>query len=222
MNPGAFLYKQNIFTETEILEISEIAKKLEVGKKSVHPAGSTYADLKWFQVDLSQDLGFCKTILSELATTNPELLVFYYLEPGAVLHPHRDLTGASMNNRIRFHVPVMTNPGVEFVVNNEKIKMAPGDLWCLDTSYVHSVRNDGADTRVHIIVECNINDVIKLKLPSGLADKFHSFTYALILCGSFVKAILVNSVKNPKYFIEQMKMVYKFIKWRVFKSEKPK
>lgn len=222
MNPGAFLYKENIFNEDEVAEISKIARELEVGKRSVHPEDGTYGDLKWFQVDLSQDLNFCNKILSELSTANPELLVFYYLEPGAVLHPHRDLTGASMNNRIRFHVPVITNPAVEFMVNNEKIKMAPGDLWCLDTSYVHSVRNGGDATRVHIIVECNINDVIKSRLPNGCAARFHSFLYVLILVGSFAKAVFVNSVKNPKYFYEQMEMVYRFIKWRVFKSEKPK
>jgi aspartyl/asparaginyl beta-hydroxylase (cupin superfamily) len=139
-----------------------------------------------------------------------------------VLHPHRDLTGASMNNRIRFHVPVITNPGVEFIVNNEMIKMAPGDLWCLDTSYIHSVRNKGNETRVHIIVECNINHEIQKRLPNDYRAKLHSFNYALILGRSFIKAIFVNSIKNPKYFFEQMNMVYTFIKWRLFKSEKPK
>ncbi len=222
MNPGAFLYKEKLFTEDEILKIASFAKELESSKRSVHSAGGTYSDLKWFQVDLRKDLEFCKTILSELLTSDPELLVFYYLDPGAALHPHRDLTGASMNNRIRFHVPVITNPGVEFVVNGEKIKMSPGDLWCLDTSYVHSVRNDGGESRVHIIVECNINDAIKKRLPGGYKSKFHSFHYALILGVSFIKAIFINSIKNPKYFFEQMGMVYKFIKWRVFKSEKPK
>lgn len=222
MNPGAFLYKEKIFSDAEISEISILAKDLEGSRRSVHAEGGTYSSLKWFQVDLDKNWNFCKIILSELSTLDPELLVFYYLEPGAALHPHRDLTGASMNNRIRFHVPVITNSGVEFIVNNERIKMAPGDLWCLDTSYVHSVRNDGDQTRVHIIVECNINDVIKKRLPGGYSAKLHSFNYALILVVSLTKAVLLNSIRNPKYFLEQMRMVYKFIKWRVFKSEKPK
>jgi len=222
MNPGAFLYREKIFTEDEIVKISSLSKDLESSKRSVHSAGGTYSDLKWFQVDLSKDLSFSKTILSELATSDPELLVFYYLEPGATLHPHRDLTGASMNNRIRFHVPVVTNSGVEFIVNGEKIKMTPGDLWCLDTSYLHSVRNNGVKSRVHIVVECNINDVIKKRLPSGYKAKLHSLNYVLILSVSLLRAIFINSTKHPKYFLEQMGMVYKFIKWRVLKLEKPK
>ena len=222
MNPGAFLYKEKLFFEDQVLKISSLARDLEKNKKTVHSKGSTYSELKWFQVDLSKDFDFCRTILTELDASDPELLVFYYLDPGAILHPHRDLTGASMNNRIRFHVPIITNPNVEFIVNNEKIKMNPGDLWCLDTSYLHSVRNDGFESRVHIIIECNLNSVIKKKLPSGYKAKLHSLNYALILGGSFLKAVLINSIKNPKYFLEQMSMVYKFIKWRVFKSEKPK
>ncbi len=212
MNPGAFVYKKNIFSNAEITQISTLAKDLEGSKRSVHAEGGTYSSLKWFQVDLGKDLNFCKAILNELSTLDPELLVFYYLDPGAVLHPHRDLTGASLNNRIRFHVPVITNPGVEFIVNNEKIKMAPGD----------PVSNDGDETRVHIIIECAINEEIKRRLPGGYKAKFHNFSYALILGVSLVKAIFVNSITNPKYFSEQMGMVYKFIKWRVFKSEKPK
>ena len=84
------------------------------------------------------------------------------------------------------------------------------------------MRNDGDETRVHVIVELNINDVIKKRLPGGYKAKLHSFNYALILGGSFIKAVFVNSIRNPKYFLEQMGMVHKFIKWRVFKSEKPK
>lgn len=222
MNPGAFLYKEKLFTEDQVLKISSLARDLEIKKRTVHAEGTKYSKLKWFQVDLNKDFDFCKTILAELNASDPELLVFYYLDPGAMLHPHRDLTGASMNNRIRFHIPVITNPSVEFIVNNEKIKMAPGDLWCLDTSYLHSVRNDGFESRVHIIVECNINDVIKKKLPCGFKATLHSLHYALILVGSFLKAVLINSIKDPKYFLDQMSMVFKFIKWRVFKSKKPK
>jgi hypothetical protein len=100
--------------------------------------------------------------------------------------------------------------------------MAPGDLWCLDTSYIHSVKNDGEETRIHIIVECSINDKIKVRLPSGFAAKLHSCHYAAILIGAFIKAVLINPFKNPKYFLEQMGMVYRFIKWKMLRLGKPK
>lgn len=164
----------------------------------------------------------CQRILDTLGVEKPELFVFYYLDPGAYLHPHRDLTGATLNNRIRFHVPVITNSKVEFIVDGDKVVMTPGDLWCLDTSYVHSVKNSGDDVRIHIIVECNINKQIRSRLPSGIKPALHNLSFIVILFSHTIKALMVNSLTNPKYFKEQMKMIIKFIKWRILKIEKPK
>ena len=222
MNNGAFIYTRAIFNAAEIESLTALTNTLSKEKRSVHNGNSPYASLKWFQVNLSPEEEFCKKILKELHTESPELLVFYYLDPGAILHPHRDLTGASMNNRIRFHVPVVTNPMVEFTVDGEIIKMTPGDLWCLDTSYTHSVKNMGSEARVHIVIECPINDQIRKKLPHGLGPKLHSLNYIFILSYSFFRSVLVNSIKNPKYFKQQMGMVWRFTKWRVFRVGKPK
>jgi hypothetical protein len=215
MNNGAFIFQKNIFSISEIENISTIAREFEREKNSVHSNGK-YADLNWFKVDLSQDLDFCRKILDALRVKNPVMLVFYYLDPGAKLHLHRDLTGASLNNRIRFHVPIITNEYVNFIVDNTEIKMAPGDLWCLDTSYLHAVENMGFESRVHIVIECDINDEIKSKLPRGLDVSIHNISYIFILIISFIKAIFINSLKNPKYFKDQMFMVYRFLIWRLF------
>lgn len=222
MNDGAFIYKEKLFSNDEIMELASLAKNMEFTKRPVHEGNSTYSSLKWFQVNISHDNPLCRRILNELGVVKPELFVFYYLDPGASLHPHRDLTGATLNNRIRFHVPVITNPKVEFIVDGDKVVMRPGDLWCLDTSYVHSVKNSGDDARVHIIVECDINDKIKSRLPSGIRSVLHNFSYVAILVSHTIKALIVNSVTKPKYFVEQVKMIIKFIKWRILKIEKPK
>jgi aspartyl/asparaginyl beta-hydroxylase (cupin superfamily) len=118
-------------------------------------------------VDLSPELHFCKKILNYLNVENSDLFVFYYLDPRAKIHPHRDLTGASLNNRIRFHVPVITNDDVKFIVDGNVVNMLPGSLRCLDTSYVHQVENGGKISRVHIVIECKISNDIKNKLPKG-------------------------------------------------------
>jgi quercetin dioxygenase-like cupin family protein len=221
MNNGAFIFKKELFNSVEIEQIADLTKALAVNKKNVH-SGGKYADLKWFQVDLSPELGFIKKLLKELNSKPSEMMVFYYLEPGAKLHPHRDLTGASLNNRLRFHVPIITNPGVIFQAAGEVVKMLPGDLWCLDTSYVHSVENKGSESRVHLIIECDINSNIRSRIPGGLKANFHSAIYALILASSLVKALFVNSVKDPKYFKDQIRMVIRFVKWRIFRIGKAK
>jgi len=221
MNNGAFVYKRNLFSEAEIAEIAALAKDHEKIKRGVHTSGK-YIDLKWFQVDLSPNLIFCRKILDALNVVQPVMIGFYYLDPGAKLHPHRDLTGASLNNRIRFHIPIITSKDVKFFVSSEEIKMKPGDLWLLDTSYLHAVENMGTQSRIHIIIECDINDEIRKNIPNGFNANLHNLFYSVILILSFLKAIFFNSIKDPKYFFDQMGMVYKFLKWRFFKSHHKK
>jgi hypothetical protein len=139
---------------------------------------------------------------------------------GARIHQHRDLTGAGLNNRLRFHIPIVTNPLVDFRVSGEKVMMEPGDLWCLDTSYVHSVENSGTRSRVHIVVECGINNRVRSEISRGLRVKLHDAHDAGLLAWSFAKSILKTSRSDPEYFCAQMGMVKKFIAWRVFGSER--
>lgn len=221
MNNGAFIFEENFFSSQELQDIADMARTLERSKAGVHDTGK-YSHLKWFKVDLSPELQFCKKILDYLKVSRTELLVFYYLDPGAKIHPHRDLTGAGLNNRIRFHVPIITNSRVKFTVAGDAINMRPGDLWCLDTSYVHAVENDGDEARVHIVIECEINNNIKIRLPRGFSACLHNFKYIVILMMSFMRALLINSLRDPKYFIAQMKMIFRFVGWRFIKKIKPK
>lgn len=212
-NPGAFIYKQGLLDEEELGVAAALAEGVKATRVPVHNAGR-YAELQWFQVELDQAWPIADKLLQVLGAKNPEMLVFYYLEPGAYLHPHRDLTGASLNNRLRFHVPVITHDDVEFHVHGQRVRMAPGDLWCLDTSYVHSVHNKSNVTRVHMIVECAITDEIRRNIPSGFRQKIHSIHYASILAAKFIQAIVVNSIKDPSYFKDQIAMIFRFVGWR--------
>jgi hypothetical protein len=189
-------------------------------KSNVH-AGQ-YSAKNWFQVKIPSNLDFSKKIFNYFNIKNSELFVFYYLESAAKIHPHRDLTGASLNNRIRFHIPVITNNNVNFVVDGEPIKMAPGYLWCLDTSYIHSVENGGDTSRVHIVIECEISKEIKNKMPKGWVVIFHNLKFILSLIASLVRSILMNLIKDPKYLLSQLKMILRFIGWRFFKIGAPK
>lgn len=221
MNFGAYIFESALLDSTEIEAAADLAKKLQNEKRPVHDGGR-YGDLQWYQVDLDPDWPIARKILDHLDAKDPELLVFYYLEPDAYIHPHRDLTGASLNDRLRFHVPVITNPEVDFRVSEERIRMTPGDLWCLDTSYRHSVHNKGSATRVHIVVECAITPKIRAKTPQGIKAKLHSATYAGILVYSLAKALVVNSVKDPAYLKAQLGMIARYVRWRFLGTERAK
>lgn len=221
MNYGAFIYKENLFNSVELDEMKELATKANKLRSPIADPGS-FAGLEWHKYSLDKDTPNVKKILNAIGTDNAELIDFYYLDPGAKLHPHKDLTGAGLNNRIRFHVPIITNPKVLFEINGEKdIFMKAGDLWCLDTSYTHAVHNGGKETRIHIVVECYINDEIRKKLPNDFKSKIHTFNYFLFLIYSLIKALFINTIKNPKYLITQFRMITRFIKWRILKIKKP-
>ncbi|HWI85428.1 MAG TPA: aspartyl/asparaginyl beta-hydroxylase domain-containing protein [Sphingomonas sp.] len=218
---GAFVFKRYFLTDAEIAQAAQLARAMADQKRNVHKEGP-YAGLKWFQVDLDLSVPVCAKLIAELGIPTPKLLVFYYLEPGAMIHPHRDLTGAGLNNRIRFHLPIITNPAVDFRVSGRRVRMGPGDLWCLDTSYRHSVYNGGAESRVHIVVECDITPALARKLPRSIATRMHNVWFVGVLAAQFGKAVAKNAVTNPGYFRDQMRMVARFIGWRFLKIGEPR
>jgi hypothetical protein len=44
--------------------------------------------------------------------------------------------------------------------------MEPGEVWFLNVTFPHQVRNCGERDRIHLVVDCSINDWIRSLLPS--------------------------------------------------------
>lgn len=74
------------------------------------------------------------------------------LEAGAVVPEHVD-THYYWRTHLRIHIPVITNPRVDFTCDGETIHMAAGDCWILDSFYRHSVANRGSEMRVHLVLD---------------------------------------------------------------------
>ena len=53
----------------------------------------------------------------------------------------------------RIHIPVITNPGVEFTCGDETIHMAAGECWIFDSFRFHRVENKGSERRVHLVID---------------------------------------------------------------------
>ena len=58
----------------------------------------------------------------------------------------------------RVHIPVITNPEVEFFLQGELIDMRPGEAWYLNFNLPHRVENRSSEARVHLVVDCIVND----------------------------------------------------------------
>lgn len=81
------------------------------------------------------------------------------LDAGAVIKPHVDREGVDFGVA-RIHVPIVTNDSVEFTSAGKKVRMAVGECWLLDTSYSHSVHNRGTAARIHLVLDCVVNDFV--------------------------------------------------------------
>jgi hypothetical protein len=80
------------------------------------------------------------------------------LEPGARIHEHRDFDLGERWGVVRVHIPVLTNPDVEFILNGEQLVMNEGECWYLDLSLPHRVENNGSTDRVHLVIDCVVNE----------------------------------------------------------------
>ena len=88
------------------------------------------------------------------------------LAPGGFVHEHRDITGVSPMGVLRLHVPIVTDPDVEFDVNGKRVPLLPGEAWVLDTSYRHRVVNNSTVRRVHLVVDVELHGSLLVLSPA--------------------------------------------------------
>lgn len=77
---------------------------------------------------------------------------FMGLAPGAEVPAHVD-SHYYWRTHIRIHVPVITNPGVEFTCGGETVHMTAGECWVFDSFKRHEVHNRGDAHRVHLVID---------------------------------------------------------------------
>ncbi|TSJ39072.1 aspartyl/asparaginyl beta-hydroxylase domain-containing protein [Fluviicola chungangensis] len=80
------------------------------------------------------------------------------LEAGAVIKPHTDHELGYEDGQFRLHIPIVTNPEIEFILDGERLTMLPGECWYTNVNLVHSVANRGREDRVHLVIDGVRND----------------------------------------------------------------
>ena len=80
------------------------------------------------------------------------------LSPGSVIKEHTDYDLSFDDGCARLHIPVVTNPEVEFYLNATRVTLNEGECWYLRLSDPHSVVNRGETDRVHLVVDAMVAD----------------------------------------------------------------
>jgi len=83
------------------------------------------------------------------------------LAPGAIIKEHKDAELAYEYGEARIHIPILTNPDVEFYLDNERVDMKPGECWYMNFDLPHRIINKSATNRIHLVFDIVVNDRIR-------------------------------------------------------------
>lgn len=115
------------------------------------------------------------------------------LNAGAVIKPHRDHALGYEDGDFRLHIPIVTNPDVNFILGGERVIMHEGTCWYINANEEHAVSNNGLTDRVHLVIDGKRNE--------WTDDIF----FALEPESSFQKAERKMSLKERELMIEELK-----------------
>jgi hypothetical protein len=90
------------------------------------------------------------------------------LTPGSRIKEHTDHELSIEEGCARIHIPITSNPDVEFYLNGARVVMSPGSAWYLRLSDPHQVANNGATDRVHMVIDAVANDWLTAVLDLGM------------------------------------------------------
>ncbi|MBX7247973.1 MAG: sulfotransferase [Caulobacteraceae bacterium] len=94
---------------------------------------------------------YLKQVLATLGATLGRTRLMR-LSGQAEVNPHVDVN-YYWRERMRVHVPVVTQPTVRFSAGATEINMKAGECWIFDTWSLHRVVNDAVEARIHLVAD---------------------------------------------------------------------
>lgn len=122
---------------------------------ATHPIQAIYSDptcTEFIDTPVLAACAYFREVLAAFACPLQSVRLMR-LAPGSVILEHRDHELDVESGFARLHVPVATNPGVTFTLNQRAVRMLEGECWYLRLSDPHAVRNDGSASRVHLVID---------------------------------------------------------------------
>lgn len=141
-----------------------------------------YYEGNWNVLSLRSSGGSCKNIIPDLIAggeyLDTEIMSFFpsvklllasikcpvmsvrflNLQAGAIIKPHTDKELCFEKGEARLHFPLKTNPMVGFYIEDERIRLNEGECWYINANLMHSVFNRGNADRIHLVIDCRVND----------------------------------------------------------------
>lgn len=87
--------------------------------------------------------------------------------PGAHIESHADSGFGIAAGEVRLHVPIITEPALDFRVGGRRLRMQAGELWYADFSLEHEIRHRGRAPRIHLVVDSQLNPELRRVLDDA-------------------------------------------------------
>ena len=157
----ASIIKEEItqFSKTDYYDIYNPSVELETlwSKNLIEPIGGPDAPPKFLPNTALEQCSYLMSILNTFQCKK-ETFRIHALDPGAHIRPHRDIGYSLEHGKVRLHIPVQTNNQVEILLNNAPVKMQEGECWYCNFHITHEVHNHGDEPRIHLILDCMVNE----------------------------------------------------------------
>ncbi|UZK68996.1 aspartyl/asparaginyl beta-hydroxylase domain-containing protein [Sphingomonas sp. S1-29] len=158
----AHMVRQNYRGDWDVLP-------LRIVKGATHPVMMIYADpaaTAFEDGPLLAATPYLRDVLAAFACPLQTVRLMR-LSAGSVIKEHRDHDLDAAQGMARIHVPITTNDAVDFRLNGIRVVMPEGSAWYLRLADPHSVVNAGDTDRVHLVIDCEVNDWLRDQLRAG-------------------------------------------------------
>jgi len=128
-----------------------------VGGKSDSIYPNPVAAEPYLDTEMLAHAPYVRQVLEEIKCEK-ESVRFLRLAAGAKIKEHKDYFIGIEDGVVRLHIPVITNPLIEFYLDDERVDMQEGELWYLNFGLNHRVENKSDVDRIHLVLDCKVND----------------------------------------------------------------
>jgi Aspartyl/Asparaginyl beta-hydroxylase len=137
---------------------------------ATHPIMMIYSDPTCREFADTPMLAVCPYYREVLATFQAPLQAvrLMRLTAGSVIKEHADYDLSFEDGTVRLHIPVVTNPDVEFYLSRKRVVLEAGSCWYLRLADPHSVANNGGTDRIHMVIDATVNDWMSRLLQASV------------------------------------------------------
>ncbi|MCP3137687.1 aspartyl/asparaginyl beta-hydroxylase domain-containing protein [Pyxidicoccus xibeiensis] len=93
------------------------------------------------------------------------------LAAGARIREHTDYNLGFDDGEVRLHIPIVTHPDLAFFLAGQRVVLQPGECWYLDFNLPHRVENPSDTDRVHLVLDCVVDDWLRAVFADAISQR---------------------------------------------------